>query len=333
MNIHIATLIACTTVFAACAVDDLPDDALAEGSSETEEDVDVDDNDNDNVDDNDDDDTDTDDETAIEDLDDETAITGRTLIQGAEGPFVATYRVAGDRAIVDGDIDIGPVEELPEFEDDLLDAVVDGTLPGSLAFSPIPIWGNRWTHGVVPYKIDPDASAATRAQIIAAVQDFDSKTQLTFVRDDTPPTDHVYFTWSFGITGGGGTSDSIGRKGGRQYIRFSLDSFVNGPVNYGTVQHEVGHAIGLYHEHQRADRNDHIVVIWPCIKPGREGDFEIRTGLNYTAYDRNSLMHYRSTSSRRNSSCSTMLRHNGSTLTGGMNALTATDIAGINAIY
>ena len=301
MNTRIAALLTCTTLFTACGVDD--------ASNDDDEDI-----------------------TDIYADDDEVPVTGRTVIMGAKGPFVATYSVLGDRAIVDGDIDIGPVDELTEFDDETLDTVAAGKLPGARAFSPIPVWGNRWASGVVFYKIDPDASDATRNTIIAAVQDFDSKTQLTFVRDNTPPTDHIYFTWSFDVSGGGGVSDSVGRKGGRQYIRFSLDSFVDG-VNYGTVQHEVGHAIGLYHEHQRADRDSYVTVIWPCIQPGKEGNFEIRTGVNYTSYDVRSLMHYRSSSARLNANCKTLVTKSGGTITDAMNSLTQNDIAGINAIY
>ena len=48
----------------------------------------------------------------------------------------------------------------------------------------------------------------------------------------------------------------IGRLFGGQYL--SLDPRVC--VNFPTVVHEIGHAVGFWHEHNRPDRDDHVNV-------------------------------------------------------------------------
>jgi hypothetical protein len=62
----------------------------------------------------------------------------------------------------------------------------------------------------------------------------------------------------------------------------------------GTILHEMGHIIGLYHEFQRADRNSYVTVNYNNVIKGSWGNFEILTdnvqilGL----YDYASVMQY-----------------------------------------
>ena len=37
----------------------------------------------------------------------------------------------------------------------------------------------------------------------------------------------------------------------------------------GLVFHEIMHAVGFYHEHNRPDRDNFVTVIWDNIEPGR----------------------------------------------------------------
>ena len=57
-----------------------------------------------------------------------------------------------------------------------------------------------------------------------------------------------------------------------------------------TVLHELGHAIGFWHEHSRPDRDDYITVANPNWHPVRK---ILNTNTLGLGYDYASIMHYR----------------------------------------
>ena len=59
-------------------------------------------------------------------------------------------------------------------------------------------------------------------------------------------------TFSFQIS----CCSAVGRLGGRQVLSLS----VFGCVEFSIVVHEIGHAVGFWHEHSRPDRDDHVNV-------------------------------------------------------------------------
>jgi hypothetical protein len=63
--------------------------------------------------------------------------------------------------------------------------------------------------------------------------------------------------------------------------------------NTRTIAHEIGHSLGLIHEHQRADRDQYIRVEWDNIEPTGRGNFElVSQSRPLGPYDFMSLMHY-----------------------------------------
>ncbi|WP_050766053.1 M12 family metallopeptidase [Synechococcus sp. PCC 7335] len=95
----------------------------------------------------------------------------------------------------------------------------------------------------------------------------------------------------------------VGMKGGQQLISFTIPS-ANAPnlLGKGTFVHEMGHAMGLGHEQNRIDRDNHVRVNWNAIYPHAKGNFEKRTQhhIELGAYDIESIMHYGSRSFSRN---------------------------------
>ena len=60
------------------------------------------------------------------------------------------------------------------------------------------------------------------------------------------------------------------RIGGRQTIKYKTPSCLS---RYGTVQHEMLHALGFHHEQSRSDRDDWVKIHWLNIEEGHTHNF------------------------------------------------------------
>ncbi len=225
------------------------------------------------------------------------------------------YEFRGGYAIFEGDVVLGHVDRMTPAQRG------DDTVPTS-AVKP-----NRlWVDGVVPYSI-ADVGPETADAFMAAVVHWEDKTALRFV-ERTDEIDYVR------VIEAGGCWSYIGRTSGPQEL-----SLGPGCAFMGIAAHEIGHAIGFWHEQSRADRDANVIVHWDNIKEGRASAFETYDERGYAGqdvggYDTGSIMHYGSTAfSVDYPNLPTITRLDGSWIVPNRQELSAGDIGGAAMLY
>ncbi len=138
-----------------------------------------------------------------------------------------------------------------------------------------------WPGGVVPYVFDAGVSALHQKAFLDAVTDWATFANVSFVAR-TSQADYVYVQEG----ANGDNSAGVGKLGGQQLLTVSA-------WTRNVICHEIGHTLGLVHEHQRSDRDSFVTIQSQNIQPGLEFAFAILPNSNNrAAYDFLSVMHY-----------------------------------------
>lgn len=209
-------------------------------------------------------------------------------------PFFFTPLMAGLGTVMMADPILGnrPIvyEELHGFavsEGDIILAKL-ADLSQKKAIFTLSMGGSRWPNGMVPFEMSQDLPFMTKLAVMEAIAHWQEKTSIQFVELTNKNRHHYRSYISFLPIEGNICSSYVGMQGGMQEINLSLRcSTMN-------VVHEIGHALGLWHEQSRADRSDFIRILWENIEEKYKYNFNqhLTDGNDFGTYDYQSIMHY-----------------------------------------
>ncbi|XP_052783984.1 zinc metalloproteinase nas-15-like isoform X2 [Mya arenaria] len=145
----------------------------------------------------------------------------------------------------------------------------------------------RWDDGVIPYTfVNGHFSEKEKYMIRTAMTEWEKYTCLRFRPSGRGDRNLVRFQ------NGLGCNSQLGMVGGSQPL--NLDK--NGCRFKGLYLHEIGHAIGLVHEHQLPNRDEYIEILYQNVEPSMRIWFNKYSSQEVdqmkVPYEYSSVMHY-----------------------------------------
>ncbi|WP_165506417.1 M12 family metallopeptidase [Rhizobium leguminosarum] len=140
-----------------------------------------------------------------------------------------------------------------------------------------------WPRGIVRYRVS--SQLPNKGRVTEAISDWESRTGIRFTPARSTDRSYLFFVPA---KNPGDCSTSVGYKGGEHPL------YLGARCKAGNVIHEIGHVLGVAHEHMRSDQSRYIRIISANIKKGAEDNFvpKPRKYSDVGPYCYGSIMHY-----------------------------------------
>jgi hypothetical protein len=233
---------------------------------------------------------------------------GSIVAYGDKGPYTLYYEEIGGHAIFEGDIDLGPLDQI------------------SYTKKNVGLWqsSSLWPAKTIPYTIDSSLSATIQSAIATAISNWTTLAGFTF----TPRTSETQYVSFDPGTDPGVCSSPLGRRSGATSIKL-----ISG-CGASQITHELGHAIGLDHTQNQCNRANFLIYHPENVTSGREHNFNVDCSASYRTFgwwETASIMHYSSFAFSSNGQ-PTLTLLDGSTFSAG-STLSSGDLQAVKEMY
>lgn len=192
-------------------------------------------------------------------------------------------------------------ENIPLFEvDDQIHYLIGDQVIEKESLGEANIQGTRpvrvdlWEDGILPVVFKDDVTQKIKDLIWAACEEWSRAAQVKCVPGPYKNRQLVVSRKYLAVDGG--CWSMLGQSAYFLWVKRRMN-IGQGCDTYAVILHELGHALGIGHEHQRPDRDNYIQILKenisdPFLGLNTKMNFSTQNGETLVAYDFLSIMHY-----------------------------------------